>query len=48
LTGPVECHFGIAPPETRLGGIKDSGFGHEGGIEGLQAYLQAKFVSHLS
>ena len=41
-------HFGIALPETPFGGIKDSGYGHEGGIEGLNAYLQAKFVSHLA
>lgn len=40
-------HFGIALPETPFGGVKDSGFGHEGGIEGLQAYLQTKFISHL-
>jgi len=40
-------HFGIALPETPFGGIKDSGHGHEGGIEGLNAYLQTKFVSHL-
>jgi succinate-semialdehyde dehydrogenase/glutarate-semialdehyde dehydrogenase len=40
-------HFGIALPETPFGGIKDSGFGHEGGIEGLAVYMQAKFVSHL-
>jgi succinate-semialdehyde dehydrogenase / glutarate-semialdehyde dehydrogenase len=40
-------HFGIALPETPFGGVKDSGFGHEGGIEGLQVYMQAKFVSHL-
>ncbi len=40
-------HFGIALPETPFGGIKDSGFGHEGGIEGLQAYMSAKFISHL-
>ncbi len=40
-------HFGIALPETPFGGIKDSGFGHEGGIEGLNAYLSAKFISHL-
>ena len=39
-------HFGIALPETPFGGVKDSGFGHEGGIEGLNAYLSAKFVSH--
>jgi succinate-semialdehyde dehydrogenase / glutarate-semialdehyde dehydrogenase len=40
-------HFGIALPETPFGGVKDSGFGHEGGIEGLTVYMQAKFVSHL-
>jgi|GEM_PF-6059862 len=38
-------HFGIALPETPFGGVKDSGYGHEGGIEGLNAYLQTKFVS---
>jgi succinate-semialdehyde dehydrogenase/glutarate-semialdehyde dehydrogenase len=40
-------HFGIALPETPFGGVKDSGFGHEGGSEGLQVYMQSKFVSHL-
>ncbi len=40
-------HHGLALPETPFGGIKDSGFGHEGGIEGLSAYLQTKFVSHM-
>jgi succinate-semialdehyde dehydrogenase/glutarate-semialdehyde dehydrogenase len=40
-------HFGIALPETPFGGVKDSGYGHEGGIEGLNAYLSTKFVSHL-
>jgi succinate-semialdehyde dehydrogenase/glutarate-semialdehyde dehydrogenase len=40
-------HFGIALPETPFGGVKDSGFGHEGGSEGLQVYMQTKFVSHL-
>jgi succinate-semialdehyde dehydrogenase/glutarate-semialdehyde dehydrogenase len=40
-------HFGIALPETPFGGVKDSGFGHEGGIEGLNVYMQAKFISHL-
>ena len=40
-------HFGIALPETPFGGIKDSGYGHEGGIEGLNAYLQTKFVSQI-
>ncbi len=40
-------HLGLATPESPFGGIKDSGYGHEGGIEGLQVYMQAKFVSHL-
>ena len=40
-------HFGIALPETPFGGIKEGGFGHEGGIEGLQVYMRAKFISHL-
>jgi len=40
-------HFGLALPETPFGGVKDSGFGHEGGIEGLQVYMSPKFVSHL-
>jgi succinate-semialdehyde dehydrogenase/glutarate-semialdehyde dehydrogenase len=40
-------HFGLALPETPFGGIKDSGYGHEGGIEGLQAYLATKFVSQM-
>jgi succinate-semialdehyde dehydrogenase/glutarate-semialdehyde dehydrogenase len=40
-------HFGIALPETPFGGVKDSGFGHEGGTEGLTVYMQTKFVSHM-
>jgi succinate-semialdehyde dehydrogenase/glutarate-semialdehyde dehydrogenase len=38
--------FGLAAPETPFGGIKDSGYGSEGGVEGLEAYLSVKFVSH--
>lgn len=38
-------HFGLAAPETPFGGIKDSGYGSEGGSEGLQAYLAPKFIS---
>ncbi|GGE21223.1 NAD-dependent succinate-semialdehyde dehydrogenase [Aureimonas endophytica] len=38
-------HSGLALPETPFGGIKDSGHGSEGGVEGLRAYLQDKFVS---
>ncbi len=40
-------HHGLALPETPFGGVKDSGFGHEQGIEGLQLYMTNKFVSHL-
>ena len=40
-------HFGLALPEVPFGGVKDSGYGHEGGLEGLNVYMQAKFVSHM-
>jgi succinate-semialdehyde dehydrogenase / glutarate-semialdehyde dehydrogenase len=35
----------ISTPETPFGGIKDSGYGHEGGIEGLEVYMNKKFIS---
>jgi succinate-semialdehyde dehydrogenase/glutarate-semialdehyde dehydrogenase len=38
-------HFGVSQPETPFGGIKDSGFGHESGLEGLLAYTDVKLVS---
>lgn len=31
-------------PETPAGGFKDSGWGQENGLEGLEPYLQTKFV----
>jgi succinate-semialdehyde dehydrogenase/glutarate-semialdehyde dehydrogenase len=35
----------ISTPETPFGGVKESGHGSEGGIEGLGAYLSTKFIS---
>jgi succinate-semialdehyde dehydrogenase/glutarate-semialdehyde dehydrogenase len=35
----------LLQPETPFGGIRDSGYGKENGIEGLQDYLSAKFLS---
>ena len=35
----------ISTPETPFGGVKDSGYGHEGGIEGLEVYTVRKFIS---
>jgi succinate-semialdehyde dehydrogenase/glutarate-semialdehyde dehydrogenase len=41
-------HFGLALPETPFGGIKDSGYGSEGGVESFDGYLNTKFVSRRS
>jgi succinate-semialdehyde dehydrogenase/glutarate-semialdehyde dehydrogenase len=35
----------VSTPETPFGGVKESGHGSEGGIEGLDAYLNTKFIS---
>ena len=40
-------HLGISMPETPFGGVKESGYGHEGGIEGLEVYLNTKFVTQI-
>src|ERR1700726_283628 len=32
----------ISTPETPFGGVKESGYGHEGGVEGLEAYTNKK------
>jgi succinate-semialdehyde dehydrogenase / glutarate-semialdehyde dehydrogenase len=40
-------HHGLALPEVPFGGIKDSGYGSEGGVEALEAYLNTKFVTTL-
>lgn len=38
-------HNGLALPEVPFGGIKDSGYGSEGGAEAIEPYLVSKFVS---
>jgi succinate-semialdehyde dehydrogenase/glutarate-semialdehyde dehydrogenase len=37
--------FSVSAPETPFGGVKESGHGHEGGSEGITAYLDVKFIS---
>jgi succinate-semialdehyde dehydrogenase/glutarate-semialdehyde dehydrogenase len=38
-------HHGLALPEVPFGGIKDSGYGSEGGSEAIEGYLNTKFVT---
>ena len=38
-------HLGLALPEVPFGGVKDSGYGSEGGSEAIEAYLNPKFVT---
>ncbi|MEE8560089.1 MAG: NAD-dependent succinate-semialdehyde dehydrogenase [Alphaproteobacteria bacterium] len=40
-------HLNITFPETPFGGVKESGYGVEGGIEGLEAYMQVKFITQM-
>ncbi|MGH7046600.1 MAG: NAD-dependent succinate-semialdehyde dehydrogenase [Stellaceae bacterium] len=40
-------HLTASFAETPFGGVKDSGYGREGGTEGLDCYTVAKNVSHL-
>jgi succinate-semialdehyde dehydrogenase/glutarate-semialdehyde dehydrogenase len=53
LTDGVEAgnlsinHLVASLAETPFGGVKDSGYGREGGTEGLEQYTVAKNVSHL-
>jgi succinate-semialdehyde dehydrogenase/glutarate-semialdehyde dehydrogenase len=41
-------HNGLALPEVPFGGIKDSGYGTEGGSEATQAYLETRFVTQMN
>jgi len=38
-------HIGLALPEVPFGGVRDSGYGSEGGSEAIEAYLNTKFVT---
>lgn len=46
LVGVNHCAISFA--ETPFGGVKESGHGHEGGIEGLDAYMSSKFVTQMN
>lgn len=41
-------HLGLAMPETPFGGVKESGYGSEGGTEAMEPYFVTKFVTHAS
>jgi succinate-semialdehyde dehydrogenase/glutarate-semialdehyde dehydrogenase len=41
-------HHGLALPEVPFGGVRDSGYGSEGGSEAIEAYLNTKFVTQAS
>ncbi|RFB06280.1 NAD-dependent succinate-semialdehyde dehydrogenase [Parvularcula marina] len=40
--------LGVSNPEGPFGGMKESGYGQEGGSEGLEAYLETKYVARAS
>ncbi|MCO5065231.1 MAG: NAD-dependent succinate-semialdehyde dehydrogenase [Rhizobiaceae bacterium] len=41
-------HHNLGLPEVPFGGIRDSGYGNEGGAEALDAYLVCKYVSQFT
>lgn len=48
-TGQITInHHGFALPEVPFGGVKDSGYGSEGGAEGIEPYFVTKFVTQAS
>ncbi|MDQ3112999.1 MAG: aldehyde dehydrogenase family protein, partial [Actinomycetota bacterium] len=44
-TGMVGLNVGVVSnPAAPFGGVKWSGFGREGGVEGIEEYLETKYV----
>ena len=41
-------HNGLALPELHFGGIKDSGYGSEGGADALEAYFNPKLITQMT
>jgi succinate-semialdehyde dehydrogenase/glutarate-semialdehyde dehydrogenase len=39
-------NYSVSTPASPLGGVKESGYGYEGGLEGLDAYQVTKSVMH--
>ena len=46
VNGQLTNTLAITLPETPFGGVKESGYGSEGGTEGLHGHLVTKFISH--
>jgi len=40
-------HMMVSTAETPFGGVNESGYGSESGIEGLEAYMRTKFVTEI-
>ncbi|HVZ00478.1 MAG TPA: NAD-dependent succinate-semialdehyde dehydrogenase [Dongiaceae bacterium] len=41
-------HIAFGLPETPMCGVKDSGYGHEGSVEGIREYMVTKFINEYS
>jgi len=40
--------IGVSVPEAPFGGVKDSGYGSESGIEGMEAFLDTRFMHYVA